>query len=83
MYVSHCRCDVVGQSPSGLVISTEKENASVQSVCFSTDCYYVLVCVGLEGLVYRVKVSVCVCVCVHVCACACLRVCVRVRACVC
>ena len=42
------------------MISIEKDNASVQSVCFSIDHYYVLVCVGLEGLVYHVKVCVCV-----------------------
>ena len=55
------------------MISIEKDNASVQSVCFSIDHYYVLVCVGLEGLVYRVKV----------CACVCVRACVYMRACMC
>ena len=70
----------IGQDPAGLIIPIEGHTSPVRCVCFSVDCYYVLVCVGCVGLIYRVKVSLCMCACVCVyvraCVCACVRACV-------
>ena len=64
---------IAGHNPSGLVITIEKETTSVQCIGFSSDCYYVMVCIGSEGLIYHVKVCMFVCV---LCVCMCMRLCV-------
>ena len=51
----------ISHDSAGLIIPIEGHTSSVQCVCFSVDCYYVLVCVGCVGLIYRVKVSMCMC----------------------
>ncbi|XP_065919304.1 WD repeat-containing protein 27-like isoform X2 [Dysidea avara] len=54
--VDNClRGSKTGHDPVGLVIPIEGHTGPVQCVCFSVDCYYVLVCVGCFGLIYRVK----------------------------